>query len=143
MHEWPELQEEMEMTLQRIDAEGLHRPETYSQVIVGRGSRTVFIAGQVSVDGDGQLVAPGDLAGQARQAYVNVGTALRAAGAGPADVAKIVTYVVDYEPAVLPVIREARQAVFGDALPASTLVGVQALAQPQYLIEVEAFAVVD
>lgn len=129
------------MTLQRIDPEGLHRPETYSQVVVGRGSRIVFIAGQVSVDGDGQLVAPGDLAGQARQAYLNVGTALRAAAAGPADVAKIVTYVVDYEPAVLPAIREARQAVFGEALPASTLVGVQALAQPEYLIEVEAFAV--
>src|SRR5262245_17631170 len=129
------------MTLERIDPEGLHRPETYSQVVVGRGSRIVFIAGQVSVDGDGQLVAPGDLAGQARQAYLNVATALRPAGAGPADVAKIVTYVVDYEPAVLPAIREARQAVFGDALPASTLVGVQALAQPEYLIEVEAFAV--
>jgi len=131
-----------DMTLELIDPDGLPRPQVYTQVVVGTGSRTIYVAGQVSVDAAGQVVAPGDLAGQARQAYRNVGVALAAAGAGPADVAKITTYVVGYSQDQRPAIGEARRALFGDHRPASTLVGVQALAQPEFLIEVEAIAVV-
>ena len=60
------------------------------------------------------------------------------------DVVKLTTYVVGYKPELRPLLGEARSTVFGPgALPASTLVGVQALAEPGYLIEVEAFAVTD
>ena len=70
--------------------------------------------------------------------------ALEGAGAQAADVVKLTTYVVGYKPELRPLLGEARSTVFGPgALPASTLVGVQALAEPGYLIEVEAFAVTD
>jgi enamine deaminase RidA (YjgF/YER057c/UK114 family) len=80
---------------------------------------------------------------QARQAFGNVGRALAAAGARPEHVTKITIYVVHHRPEYLPIISEARIAVFGDHKPADTLVGVQTLAEPGYLIEVDAIAVVD
>jgi enamine deaminase RidA (YjgF/YER057c/UK114 family) len=131
------------MTLELLQPEGLPRPESYSQVVVGTGTQTVYVAGQVAVDAAGLVIAPGSLAGQAVQAYENVGRALGVAGATPADVTKITTYVVDYSPVMLPDIAVARRALFGDHRPASTLVGVAALARPELLIEVEAIAVVE
>ena len=94
-------------------------------------------------DAEGKLVAPGDLAAQARQAFANVGLALAAAGARPEQVARITIYVVDHRPEYLPDISAARIAVFGDHRPADTLLGVETLAEPGYLIEVDAIAVVD
>ncbi|MDQ6884982.1 MAG: RidA family protein [Candidatus Dormibacteraeota bacterium] len=132
------------MTLERITPNGLFKPAVYTQVVVATGRRMVFISGQVSMDADGNVVAEGDLAGQARQVYANLKAALDGAGAKPSDVAKLTTYVVGYRPELLPVMGAARTAVLGTTdLPASTLVGVQALAQPAYLIEVEAIAVID
>ncbi len=121
----------------------LPSPPTYSHVVVATGSRVVFIAGQEPEDEAGNLVGPGDLAAQARQVFANVGRALTAAGAGPDQVAKITIYVVHHRREYLPVIEEARVALFGDHKPADTLVGVETLSQPEYLIEVDAFAVVD
>jgi enamine deaminase RidA (YjgF/YER057c/UK114 family) len=124
--------------------DGLFKPAVYSQVVVANGQRMVFISGQVSMDARGDLVAPGDFAGQIKQAYANLQTALAGAGASPSDVTKLTTYVVGYKPELRAVIGEARKAVFGSAdLPASTLVGVQALAEREYLVEVEAIAVID
>ncbi len=132
------------MTLEHLTPRGLFKPAVFTQVVVATGKRLVFISGQVSMDADGNTVAEGDLAGQARQVYANLKAALDGAGARPSDVAKLTTYVVGYCPELLPVMGAARTAVLGNAdLPASTLVGVQALAQPGYLIEVEAIAVID
>jgi enamine deaminase RidA (YjgF/YER057c/UK114 family) len=132
------------MGLQRLAPEGLFKPAAYTQVVVATGRRMVFVSGQVSMDAAGNLVAPGDVAGQARQVYANLRAALEGAGAGPADVVKLTTYVVGYKPELRGLLGEARATVFGPAaLPASTLVGVQALADPGYLIEVEAIAVTD
>jgi enamine deaminase RidA (YjgF/YER057c/UK114 family) len=131
------------MTLELINPEALPTPESYTQVVAATGSRLVFVAGQVADDPQGGLVGRDDLAAQARQAFANVGRALAAAGAGPEHVARITIYVVHHRPQWLPVISEARAAVFGDHLPADTLVGVEALAEPGYLVEVEASAVVD
>jgi len=131
------------MTLELINPEELPTPATYTQVIAATGSRLVSVAGQVADDAQGNLVGPGDLAAQARQVFANVGRALAAAGAGPEQVTKITIYVVHHRPEYLPDISEARMAVFGDHKPADTLVGVEALAEPEYLIEVEAIAVVD
>jgi enamine deaminase RidA (YjgF/YER057c/UK114 family) len=130
------------MTVHRLNPEGLSRPPAYSQVVVGTGTRIVFVAGQVAVDEGGRLVSDG-FAGQVQAVFMNVGRALAAAGARPEDVTKITIYVVDYSPDRLPAIGEARIGLFGDTLPASTLVGVRALARPEYLIEVEAVAVLD
>lgn len=131
------------MTRELLNPEGLLRSEAYTHVVVATGSRTVFIAGQVALDGDGRVVAPGDVAGQARRAFSNLGLALAAAGASPSDVVKHTIYVVGYTPEVRAGIREAARTLYGEHRPASTLLGVQALAQPDLLIEVEAIAVLD
>jgi enamine deaminase RidA (YjgF/YER057c/UK114 family) len=129
------------MTLELINPKELATPESYTQVVAATGSRLVFVAGQVAEDADGNLVGPGDLAAQARQAFANVGRALAAAGARPEQVARITIYVVGHRPEYLPHISEARVAAFGDHRPADTLLGVATLAEPGYLIEVEAIAV--
>jgi enamine deaminase RidA (YjgF/YER057c/UK114 family) len=129
------------MTLELINPPDLSTPDSYTQVAVATGSRLVFVAGQLADDPQGNLVAPGDLAAQARQAFANVGRALAAAGARPDQVARITIYVVDHRPEYLPQISQARIAVFGDHKPADTIVGVETLAEPGYLIEVEAIAV--
>jgi enamine deaminase RidA (YjgF/YER057c/UK114 family) len=131
------------MPLERLTPQGLYKPAAYSQVVVAAGRRMVFISGQVSMDGDGKLVAAGDFAGQARQVFANLRTALKGAGATPADVTKLTTFVVGYRPELRAVLAEARSAIFrAGELPASTLVGIQALAEPGYLLEVEAIAIV-
>jgi enamine deaminase RidA (YjgF/YER057c/UK114 family) len=130
--------------LERLSPQGLFKPTAYSQVVVASGRRMVFVSGQVSMDAEGRLVAPGDFKGQASQVYANLRVALEGAGAKPADVVKLTTYVVNYNPELRSVLAAARSAVFSlEAIPASTLVGVQALAEPGYLIEVEAIAVTD
>lgn len=132
------------MGLERLTPTGLSKPTAYTQVVVARGRRMIFVAGQVSIDAAGKLVAPGDFAGQVKQVFANLRTALDGAGATPSDVTKITIYIVGYKQELRPLLGEARSAVFGPAtLPASTLVGVQALAEPGYLIEVEAIAVTD
>jgi enamine deaminase RidA (YjgF/YER057c/UK114 family) len=129
--------------LELINPDDLPTPPTYTHVIVGAGSKMVFIAGQEPEDGQGNLVGPGDLAVQARQVFANLGRALAAGGARPGQVAKITVFVVRHRPEYLPVIEEARVALFGDHKPADTLVGVEALARPGYLIEVDAIAIID
>lgn len=129
------------MTLELINPEKLPQHESYTQVVAATGDRLIFVAGQVAEDAEGNLVGAGDLAAQARQAFVNVGLALAAAGVRPEQVAKITIYVVSHRPESLPQISAARIAVFGDHKPADTLVGVAGLSEPQYLIEMDAIAV--
>jgi enamine deaminase RidA (YjgF/YER057c/UK114 family) len=131
------------MTLSTLNPPALPTPTGYSQVVVATGSRLIFVAGQVSLDREGNLVAPGDVVGQARQAFANFRTAVEAAGASIEDVTKITWYVVGYRSELLPELAAARNAVFDGHAPASTLVGVSALAQPEFLVEVEGIGVVD
>jgi enamine deaminase RidA (YjgF/YER057c/UK114 family) len=131
------------MTLECINPDDLPVPLTYTQVVVATGSRLVFVAGQEPEDREGNLVGPGDFALQARQVFANLGRALAAAGAKPDQVTKITIYVTDYRrDEHLPVIEEARVALFGNHKPVDTLLGVAALS-PGYLIEVDAIAVTD
>jgi enamine deaminase RidA (YjgF/YER057c/UK114 family) len=121
----------------------LHNPG-FSQVVVATGTRVIHTAGQVSIDEHGMLVGVGDFAAQTEQAMRNIGLALVAAGASYADIIKITTYVVDYKPELRAVIGKARAPFFANRPPpASTLVGVTALALPDWLVEIEAIAVVD
>ena len=129
--------------IEHPDVPGLQPSPAYSHTVVATGGRTVFIAGQVALDEQGKLVGACDLAGQARQVMENLGRALAAAGAGFRDVVKITTFVVDYTPDKRAVIGDVRSPYFaGGKPPASTLVGVSALAVPEWLIEIEAIAVV-
>jgi enamine deaminase RidA (YjgF/YER057c/UK114 family) len=131
------------MTLKCINPPDLPTPKTYTQVVVAIGTKLIFVSGQEPEDVHGKLVGRGDLAVQARQVFANLGRALAAAGALPKHVAKITIYVVGYQRDYhLPIIEEARVTLFGDHKPADVLVGIATLS-PDYLIEVDALAVMD
>jgi enamine deaminase RidA (YjgF/YER057c/UK114 family) len=130
------------MGIQRLNPKGLAAPETYSQVVTAEGERLVFVSGQVALDERGDLVGAGDVGEQVRQAWRNIKAALAAVGARPEDIVKTTTLVVNHRPELLPVIAEARRQEVGDLRPASSLMGVQSLARPEFLVEVEAVTVV-
>ena len=131
------------MTLQLINPEDLPVPSTYTHVVVATGTRMVFIAGQEPEDVHGNLVGPGDLAAQARQVYANLGRALDRRRRPPRSGRQ------DHDlrrspPARAPAGHRAGQKhLFGEHKPADTVVGVETLAGPGYLIEVDAIAVTD
>jgi enamine deaminase RidA (YjgF/YER057c/UK114 family) len=132
-----------QVTLECINPADLPTPTTYTQVVVARGTKLIFISGQEPEDVQGKLVGRGDFVAQARQVFANLGRALAAAGALPQHVAKITVYVVDYQrDHHLPIIEEARVGLFGDHKAADVVVGIAALS-PDYQIEVDAVAVVD
>ncbi|OLF18871.1 RidA family protein [Actinophytocola xanthii] len=131
------------MGLELVNPDDLPRPPTYTHVVVATGTRLVFVAGQEPEDARGELVGAGDLAVQARQVFANLGRALAAVGARPDQVAKITIYVVGHRPEYLAVVEAARVELFGTHKPADTIVGVERLARAEYLIEVDAIAVVD
>ena len=130
------------MSIERIQPAGLRRPPTYTPVVRAVGGATVYISGQISVDIDGRVVGAGDFAEQTRQVFENLRLALASVGADFSNVVKMNTYIVDYTPDHREVLGTIRDELLDGALPASTLIGVQALAAPEYLIEIEAIAVV-
>ncbi len=115
-------------------------PNGYSTaVIVPAGARVAYISGQGGQDRTGGL-SP-DFAAQVTQAYANLGAALDGLGAKPDQVAKLTIFVVDHDMSKLGVLTEAVKAMFGDRLPAQTLVPVPKLAVEPMLFEVEAIVV--
>ena len=124
---------------EEIRAPGQAEPISHYAHAVRAGG-LLFVSGCVPVDAEGRLVGGDDVVAQARQTLANVGAVLAAAGAGPADVAKVTVFLTDVDDraAINPVRRE----FFGDARPASTLVEVPRLAVPGAKIEIEAIAVV-
>ncbi len=127
-----------------INPPTLSTPTGYTHVVtIEGGGKLIYISGQVALDKSGAVVGKSDFAAQCRQVHDNLVAALAAAGAKPADVVKINTYVVDYKAEHRAIIREIRGPLFGkENPPASTLVGVQALALPEFMLEVEVVAVV-
>jgi enamine deaminase RidA (YjgF/YER057c/UK114 family) len=112
-------------------------PNGYSTaVIVPGGARVAYISGQGGQDSTGAL-SP-DFAVQVRQAYANLRTALEALGAGPERVAKLTVFVVDHDMSKLEVLTRTVKDMFGEALPAQTLIPVPKLAIDPMLFEVEA-----
>jgi enamine deaminase RidA (YjgF/YER057c/UK114 family) len=121
--------------------DGLAPGPGYSHAVTGRG-RWVATAGQVALDDADQLVGAGDFEAQARQVFANLSRALAAAGASFADVVKLNYYVTDISQ--LPVARAVRdEYVDTSRPPASTAVQVSALAMPELMIEIEAWAICD
>lgn len=112
----------------------------YTNVVTGTG-RLVAVSGQVALAADGTVVGLGDPEAQARQVFENLRGCLAAVGASFADVIKLTYFLTDV--AQLPVIRSVRdQYVDTAAPPASTAVAVAALVRPEFLLEVEALALV-
>ncbi len=116
----------------------------WTHVVTSTGGKTIHISGQAGIDERGQVVAKGDLKRQTEQTFENLKVALAAAGATFHDVVNSRIYVVGFKPECLPIIREVRSRyVAADQPPASTLVGVTALAGVDWLIEIELTAVVE
>jgi enamine deaminase RidA (YjgF/YER057c/UK114 family) len=116
----------------------------FSQVVVAEGSplRVVIVSGQVGVDARQVVAGDGSFIAQTKKAFDNLALALSAARSSVADVMKLTIYVVGYQPEKASVIQNALRNRFGDGdLPALTLVGVQALAKPEFQIEIEALAI--
>lgn len=107
------------------------------------GGKTIYISGQVGINERGEVVGKGDMKAQTEQAFRNIEVALHAAGATFKDVVKTSLFVVGLRPEHVPIIREVRSRyVSSENPPVSTLVGVQALVGPDWMIEIEAMAVV-
>jgi enamine deaminase RidA (YjgF/YER057c/UK114 family) len=131
------------MGITHHNPDGLSKPTGYTHVTMVTHGRQVHISGQVALDAAGNVVGKGDIGAQAEQVYRNLEIALAAVGLNFSHVFKQVTYVVGLTPELLPPVRAARGKRFGDGpFPASTLVGVTALVNPDLLIEVEVIAAV-
>ncbi|GAA3641449.1 RidA family protein [Kineosporia mesophila] len=126
---------------------GLAEVPLYRHVSIASGSKMVFMAGQVSVDQDGNTVGAGDYVAQVEQCYLNVATALAEAGATFDDVAKINVYAVNMTPELVAASGEGiarAEKKLGVTIQAPlTGIGVAALASPEYLVEVDAIAFID
>ena len=132
---------------ERIQPDKLHirrygESVLYSQVMVVEvgGARQVFVAGQTPRDRDGNCVGPGDMRAQIEQVGQNIKDALEAAGATLADVVKTTTYVTDMDEYFRH--QDVRMRYFAQALPTSTTVQVSRLSRPEFMVEIEAFAIV-
>ena len=121
-----------------LNPEGLPEPISHYSNGVRVGD-TVYVSGQVALDGRGNLVAPGDVVGQTRQALENIKAVLAAARATLDDVVKVTVYLTDVDDRAK--VNEVRKAYFGANRPASTLVEVSRLAIEGLLVEIEAIAV--
>jgi enamine deaminase RidA (YjgF/YER057c/UK114 family) len=128
-------------TVERYCAKSVFDPPAYSQAIKVTGAQTVlFLAGQVAYDDKGNPAHPNDFVAQARAVFQAVKAQVEAGGGTMQNIVKVNTYLTDIRRrAELVAVREE---FFGKKGPASTLVGVTALALPDWMIEVEAIAVV-
>jgi enamine deaminase RidA (YjgF/YER057c/UK114 family) len=116
----------------------------FSQAVTTRGGKIVHASGQVAWDARKRIVGKGDLAIRLDQALKNVREALLSAGATPGDVVRMRIYVVGLKPGDVERVGLATRSFFPrDTPPASTLVGVQALSQEDFLVEIEVTAVTD
>lgn len=134
--------ETMAKQVRFLNPKTLAPPPGYSYVVETTGpARTVYLAGQLGLDLDNKLVgAPGDFRAQCTKAFENLGSALKAVGAGFDDVVKINNYLVDTSH--IGIFREVRDSFLNTkAPPASTTVAISQLARPGGLFEIEAIAV--
>lgn len=126
---------------EKLCAPAVYDPPGYSQAVKVTGAQTIlFLAGQVAYDLNGGVAHRGDFTGQARQVFGAIKAHVEAGGGTLENVVKINTYVTDVR--YRPEFRAVREEFFGRKGPASTMVEVSALAHPDYLIEVEAIAII-
>jgi reactive intermediate/imine deaminase len=128
-------------TIRFINPPTLATPPGYTQVVEVTNGRTVYIAGQIALDASGEVVGPGDMQAQTEQVFKNLAAALAAVGATFADVVKMTMYLVDMTQ--LPLVRPIRDRyVNTEHPPASTAVEIRRLAREEFLIEIDAIAVI-
>jgi enamine deaminase RidA (YjgF/YER057c/UK114 family) len=127
--------------IEKFCASGVFDPATYSQGIkVSQAQTILFLSGQVAYTADGGVAYRGDFKGQARGAYEAIKALVESQGGTLANVVKLTTYLTDIRYRVD--LAALRQEFFGTKGPASTLVEISALAHPDWMIEIEAIAVI-
>ncbi len=131
------------MALERINPRDVYEPNRnlYTQVIKATGTTQVHIAGTVPFDRGGKVVGVGDMKAQVVQTLDNIEKSLAAAGAGRSDVVRICVYAVDVDRYIAEGAPEVLR-FFGDAKPVSTTFGVNRLVHPDWLVEIEATAII-
>jgi len=119
-------------------------PHGFSQVVVASGRKMVFISGQTAWDARKNIVGGDSVLEQARQAFRNLERAIEAVGGALKDIVALRIYIVDYQAESGTALGTVLREVFSSQNPpASTWIGVSALAVPEFLIEIEATAVLD
>lgn len=134
------------MTKQYLNPETLFPslPIGFSQAVVSQGGKTVYLSGQTAWDASKQIVGGNDIGEQTRQALRNVQHALEAAGGSRYDLVSLRLYVVKPSPRDIEAVGEVLREFFSaQTPPASTWIGVSSLAVEEFLIEIEAIAVLD
>ncbi len=132
------------MTIERINPDGMYQPNRniYTQVVKATGTRHIHVAGTVPFDKDKNVVGKGDMKTQVLKVLDNIRISLAAGGAKPSDVVRINVFATDVE-AYVTVGSPEVIAFFGDTKPASTTVEVPRLVHPDWLVEIEATAILD
>lgn len=136
------------MTVQLLTPEGLFQPVPYHHVSVATGSRHVHVAGQIARDGDANHLATGDLAGQVAQVLRNTARGLAGAGATFSDVVRLRFFVTHWQPEQIDDFMAGINSVVDELgipqpLPPVSAIGVDYLFEPDVLVEVEAYAILD
>lgn len=122
-----------------ISPKSVHSTAGVGYSHVARVGDTLYIAGQVALDRQGRLVGKGDAEAQVRQAYANLDAILKEMGGSLGSVVKFTTYLTRREH--LEAFRKVRGEVLQEPYPPNTLLFIQGLANPEYLVEIEAIAV--
>lgn len=123
-----------------INPEELFNVEGFTHAVVAKGDKTVYLSGQLSWDKNFQVIGEGDIVAQSRQVFKNIEHILDELGATWDHVVKTTIYTTKPEEneTIAKVKHEFLQGV---ASPAETLIGVEALAMPEFLVEIEAIVV--
>jgi len=131
-------------TRQLIKHDALRQTEFYHHVSVSEGGKTVRVAGQVAFDRDRNLQGGDSLDAQTRFAFENLKLALEAGGAALEDLVMLTFYVVGYQESHRDVLMDVMdEFLTPEQRPPSTLLGVQALAYRELLVEIDGVAVID
>ena len=136
------------MTVQTLSPENMFQPVPYHHVAIGTGTRHVHVAGQISRDGHANLIATGDLTGQVAQVLRNTAMGLAGAGATFADVVRLRFFTTQSSPEKIGDFMAGIELVADELglpqpLPPVSLIGVDFLFEPDVLVELEAYAVLD
>ena len=116
----------------------------FSQIVTSQGGKTVYLSGQVAWDEQQQIAGEGDLQAQTWQTFKNMETALKAAGGTLADAVSLRIYIVEEYMAESRAVSDALKTFFPtETPPATTWIGVRSLANKDFLIEIEAIAVIE
>ncbi|WP_411698823.1 RidA family protein [Conyzicola sp.] len=136
------------MSVQTFSPDNMYQPVPYNHVAVGTGTRHVHVAGQISRDGDARHIATGDLAGQVAQVLRNTAIGLAGAGATFADVVRLRFFMTQSAPEkfgdfMAGIELVAEELGLPQPLPPVSVIGVDFLFEPDVLVELEAYAVLD